>query len=461
MKRAFIFTMLIFLLIIPLISAINVEVEKISSNEVMVSGVKEAVTFDLNLTNLGGVDNFKFYNLLGFNMFPVGTIPVNARETKRIELKISPIGEFKHSGAYTLEYIIRGNDDSEVRKKLTFDIAELKDVFEIGSGGFDPESSSVEIYIKNKVRLDFSKVNAKFSSAFFEFEETFPISGYEKKEFSIELNKKDFAELQAGFYTLNAEINVEDEKANVEGVIKFIEKDIVTTTRKDYGMIISTKIIEKKNEGNVAVKSETTLEKNIISRLFTSFSPEPDISDRKGFNIFYTWEREIKPGETLEIDVKTNWLLPFLIVIVIIVILVLARQYSKTNIVLKKRVSFVRAKGGEFALKISIIVQAREYVEKISITDRLPMLVKIHERFTGEMPSRIDEKNRRIEWNFEKLAAGEVRMLSYIVYSKIGVLGKFALPSATAIYERDGEIQETESNKTFFIAEARKRNDDE
>jgi len=50
-----------------------------------------------------------------------------------------------------------------------------------------------------------------------------------------------------------------------------------------------------------------------------------------------------------------------------------------------------------------------------------------------------------------------MRTLTYIIYSKVGVLGKFALPTATAVYEKDGEIHETESNKAFFIAEQLKK----
>lgn len=51
--------------------------------------------------------------------------------------------------------------------------------------------------------------------------------------------------------------------------------------------------------------------------------------------------------------------------------------------------------------------------------------------------------------------------MSYIIFSKIGVLGRFALPSASAIYEKDGEINETESNKAFFMAEQRVKDPDE
>ncbi|GAI15113.1 unnamed protein product, partial [marine sediment metagenome] len=201
------------------------------------------------------------------------------------------------------------------------------------------------------------------------------------KTFNVEFNKEDFKELMAGFYTLNAEITTDEQKAEIEGVIKFVEKDILTTTKKDYGFIINTQIIEKVNEGNVIVKSETVIKKNIISRLFTSFSPEPDSVDRDAAKVYYTWSRQIKPGESLEVIVKTNWLFPLIIVILIIVIVVLARLYKTTNLVLRKRVTFVKAKGGEFALKVSIFAHAKKYIERVSIIDRLPPLVKVYERF--------------------------------------------------------------------------------
>ena len=142
-------------------------------------------------------------------------------------------------------------------------------------------------------------------------------------------------------------------------------------------------------------------------------------------------------------------------------IVVLTKKYSETTLVLKKKVSFVKAKGGEFALKVSILVNAKKYVERVNVLEKIPPLVELYERFGGDQPSRIDKKNRRLEWNFEKLEAGEMRILSYIIYSKVGVLGKFALPTATAIYEKEGEIHESESNRAFFVAEQRKKDIEE
>ena len=247
----------------------------------------------------------------------------------------------------------------------------------------------------------------------------------------------------AGYYTVKAEITTENEKTNVEGTLKFAEKNLLTTTEDNFGLVINTKKIEKINEGNVIVKSETILTKNIISRLVTSFNIAPDTVEREGFFVYYTWVREIMPGESLKIIAKTNWLFPLLIVLFILAIIFFAKQYSQTNLVLNKKVSFVKAKGGEFALKVSIFINAKKYIEKIKIVDRLPLLAKIHERFGGEQPTRINEKTRRIEWDIESLEAGEHRVVSYIIYSKIGVLGRFALPNATAIFEKDGKIHET------------------
>jgi len=454
MKKVLI-SFLVILLVFPLISALDLDVKQISNDEVMIAGVNRPATFLLKVTNNGPEDNIEFYNLLGFDMFPIGTVPINGLETKEIELQVSPIGNFDHMGPYTFKYFIRGQDNTEVSKTLTFKRIELKEAFEVGSGEFDPESNSIELVLINKVNFDFGEVTVKFSSSFFDVEKSFTIGPYETQTAEVKLNKEDFKKLLAGFYTLDAEIQAQDQTTEIQGQLKFVEKNIVETTQKDYGIIVSTQIIQKQNQGNVIAKSETTLKKNIISRLFTSFNPEPDQVERKGLVVHYTWHETINPGETLEISVKTNWLFPLLIILLIIAIVILAKQYSKTNLVIKKKVSFVRAKGGEFALKITLFVQAKKYVEKITLVERLPPLVKLYERFGRESPSKVDEKKKRIEWNFEKLEAGETRIITYVVYSKVGVLGKFALPSTTGLYEKDGKLHETTSNRAFFITDQR------
>ena len=457
MKKLAVLVFLLFLLFAS-VSAINLGVEKTSSNEVMIYNINEPAVLDLKIKNLGSSDNFQFYNLLGFSMFPGGTVQIAGGETKNVQIIIYPREDLNYHGFYTFEYFIQGQNGEKISEKATIKIIDLSDAFEVGSGDISPETNSIDIYISNKVNFDFDDLDLKFESAFFKIDESFSLKAYEEKSFKVQLDKEDFEKLMAGFYTLSANVVFKEKTAEVEGVIKFVEKDLLVTSEESYGLIINTLAIEKKNDGNVLAKSETVVKKNIISRLFATFNPEPDSADRHGFFVYYTWESEIKPGESLKINIKTNWLFPLLVIFFVATIVFLAKQYSRTNIVLSKRVSFIRSKGGEFALKISLFVNAKKHVERVNVVDRIPPLASVYERFGGERPARFDEKTKRIEWELGNMDAGERRVLSYVIYSKVGVMGTFTLPGATAVYEKDGEIHEVESNRAFFIAEQRGKN---
>lgn len=456
MKRL-ILTLILTLLIMPTILAINLSIEKIDSQEVIIKGINQPATFNLEITNNQVSDDFTFFNLLGFAMEPTQKVSINNEETKEIELVIYPREDLTIKNYYTFQYFIKGTDSSEQSEKLTIKLVDLKDAFNVGTSEIDPESNSLNVYIQNKENFDFKNLDVRFNSKFFDFEENFDLDAKEKKEFNLELDKDNFKELLAGFYTVTATLKIENLSEEIEGTIKFVEKDFVETIRKDIGFIVGITTIEKINNGNTISQSATTIEKNIISRLFTNFSPEPDIVDRRGFSVFYTWNKDIKPGETLKIVSTTNWLFPLLLIIFIVAIVIMVKRYTATDVLLRKKVSFVKAKGGQFALKVTLFIQANNYVERVNIIDRLPSLMKIYEKFGGEKPSRVDQGNRLIEWDLEKLESGEVRTISYIIYSKnVGVMGKFALPSATAIYQKEGEIKESTSNKAFFVTEQRK-----
>lgn len=452
--------MIVLLSILPLISAVHLDVQQKTNDVAMIVGLDMPAIFDLQITNLGSADNFMFYNFFGESMFPKGTVSLAAGEMKDIEVGIYPRTDLKQQGRVTFDVSAKGQNGDQTSFPLTVNVITLDQAFQVGAEEFKPDSNNVSVYIKNLANFNFDNIDVTFKSPFFNFEKTITLNPYEKQIFEVNLDKDQFRDLMAGYYTLTADVNANNKKVTIEGTMKFTEKDIVTTSQDDYGFIVNTKKILKVNEGNVISPSSTILKKNIVSRLFTTFSPEPDLVDRKGLVVYYTWERQLKPGDQLQIVVTTNWILPLLAILLTVAIVILAKQFSKTNLSLKKKVSFVRAKGGEFALKVSVIINARKFVERVNVIDRLPPLVKLHEKFGGEMPRKVDEGNRRIEWHFDKLQEGETRIISYIIYSKVGVLGKFALPTTTAVYEKDGQVHEAESNNAFFIADQIKRKEE-
>jgi hypothetical protein len=257
----------------------------------------------------------------------------------------------------------------------------------------------------------------------------------------------------AGYYTLKVKVNIGEKTANVEGVIRFVEKNILETTSKDWGLFVNTKTIEKTNNGNVVTPVEIMIKKNIVSRLFTTIVPSPDKVERKSGIVYYSWQKELNPGESLKVAVKTNWFFPFIILVFILAVVIVARMYSRTPISINKKVSFVNAKGGEFGLRVTLAVEARKYVQKVNVIDKLPPLARLYGKFGGAEPTQFNEKAGRMEWHFGSMQPGEKRIISYIVYSKVGVIGKFVLPSAIGTYDYDGAMKNVVSNKAFFIAE--------
>ena len=71
----------------------------------------------------------------------------------------------------------------------------------------------------------------------------------------------------------------------------------------------------------------------------------------------------------------------------------------------------------------------------------------------GIKPHIIDESARKLTWQIGHLNAGETRVFSYVVYSKMRVLGNFHLPLASATCAVNGKPLHVSSNQTAFVSE--------
>lgn len=459
-------TILIIFLILAIISplfasALSLDIKSDSINNAVIKELPDPATFNFTIINLGDKDNIEIYSLVSVDISPRGTFMISAGETKNFVVGVFPSDDFKRKVGYvTFTYKVFGQTGTQ-EDTLTINLVNFKDAIEIGTSNINLDSNETTIYVQNKVQKDFPQMSVMFSSAFFDdINEVFTLPAFGRKEFTVSLNKEKMAKLVAGQYILSGQASLEKFKGDLEGSINFVEKSGLITTEKTEGIIFVDKTIERKNEGNTGVVAEVSMKKDIISRLFTSFNIQPTKADRKGLSVTYVWSKDLRPAESLIVIAKTNYLYPLLIVLAIVFGAYLIYVYKSSFLTLRKRVSFVRTKGGEFALKITLIASSRKFVEKVSVIDRLPAITKLFERYGATSPDKIDERNRRLEWNIEHLQPGEERVFSYIIYSKVGVVGKFELPQATAVYERDGKLYEVESNKAYFINEAMKKSED-
>jgi len=461
-KAVFIFLVLFLVSLVYASGQISLDIKKEPIKDVLISEVTDPARFLFTINNLGDADNFEIYTLIGIDMTPKGMFSLSKGETKTFEVDAYLSSTARKSiGNYVFTYKIRGENSGILDDSMQVRLVRFEDLFSISADDLEFDSNMATINLQNNENLAVDGLSLKVHSTFFDYsQENISIKANEKLIFQIPVNSEKKKELVAGKYLLESTINYRNLSKVFENSIKYLEKKDVEETGFFAGLFIRDTVVEKENKGNVASIEKIEIKKNIISRLFTTFNTAPDkLPQRKGLSIYYTWQRELKPGETLRIRVRTNWTWPFVIVLAIILIALAINLYLKRDVSISKKVVYVKTKTGEFALKVVISIKARKYVENVKIIDKLPMLVKIHEKYKTLEPDVIDEKNRRLEWNLGGLNAGENRVFSYIIYSKVNVLGRFSIPEARVIYEREGRVEGADSNKVFFLTETRKQED--
>ena len=448
------FTFIIFLNVL-LVQAINLEVSSKPVSNTYVIELDKPAVFDLTIRNLGEDNSFSVYSLVGIDMAPKESFIINSGETKIIRVELTPQKSLRVSREtpFTFEYKIKDSKNNIQDETLSMNILDLKSVFLILAETINPKSEAVLLTVKNRVISDFPSINIKFSSIFFEHDRAFSLGPNEKKEIVVPIDNEKLKVIDAGTYLMNSKVTIEGKSADVKSEIKFSEEEGVDISEIKKGFIIQISEITVKNTGNTKKTISIDAEKDLISYLFITTNIPATSTETKGFKTIYIWERELIPNEELKIEIKTNWLYPLIILIILIAGIILIRRSIYPDLELRKKVSFVKTKGGEFALKVTVKLVSKNYVEKINLVDRLPPIVELYKKFGLIPPKKIDLNNRRLEWNIESLNKGESRIFTYIIYSKIGVVGKFELPEAKAVYEKDGQIKEVYSNRAFYVNE--------
>lgn len=453
-RVAIVLGILLSVLLLNLVHAINLEVSVKPVSDSFIIDFNEPAVFDLVIKNLEDTDDFEIYSLVGVEILPKTTYRIIRDETKTIRINLIPQEALRSKiGFSTFEYLIKNSEGQIQRQRLSVNIIDLENAILVTPENIDTKSENIKIFIKNTIMYDFNDLKISMSSAFFNYEKDFPLKALESQELLIPLDKEKLKTLDAGKYLITTRVSSKGKTSEKEVVVKFLEEENIESNELREGILVRRTEMSKNNIGNVKKRIVINAERNLISSLFTSVNIVPGKTEIKGFKKYYTWEKELGPGEQLKIIVKTNWLYPILIIILIIIVILLIRRYIRTDLILRKNVSFVKTKGGEFALKIHLKVKARRFVERIKITDKLPQLVSLYEKYGAVAPDNVDLKNKRIEWNIEALNPGEERIFSYIIYSKVGVVGRFELPVARAIYEKEGQIKDADSNRAFFINE--------
>ncbi len=442
-------------LILILSSFALAEIENLNiktKSDVIVRGTDNPAYYEFEFTSTNDKEIFEIYTLFDVSMFPKNKLEIT-KGVVDIDVTIYPGEKLrKNYGPVSFEYQIKGEKSGIYKGDLVFNVLELQDIFEIRPENLHPDNKILKVNIKNIRNAYLEDVKFAFDSEFFESESILSFKPFEEKSIELIVNK-EISKLGSGPYILKSDVRAGSAKAELEGVFDYLEREGTSVHKESSGFFIRENKITKINEGNTFVKSRIDVDKNVLTRLFTSHTPEPDSISRNGLGVNYIWEKNLAPGNSMEIISRTNYFIPLFIILLVGFVVYGIRNYSFHPIVLKKNVSLVRTKGGEFALKVNLFVKARSHTDNIKITDSLPAMTKLYEKF-GRKPDEIDEKTRRLIWNIPRLNRGEERVFSYVIYSKLRVVGKFELPSANAVFENNGKTETVFSNRAYFASES-------
>lgn len=447
-----------FVFIIGLTSA-TIEVKKIDKGSVIISELDNPAVFDFVINNLGAKDTFEIYSFVGVSMTPKGTFDLETGETT-ISVKAYPSSEIRsRPGLFSFDYQIKGQASGIFSDKLRIEIVELKDTLNIAAENVFPNDEKINVIVRNTKNTNLENLAIHLEAEFFSVDKTISLKPYEEVKVPVKIDSEKLRKLVAGPYVISASLNLEGAKAKIEGIINYAEKEGLTTKQDSKGLFVRKSEIVKTNDGNIPLTARVEVGKNALTRLFTVYSPEPISIDRSGVSVKYVWEQSLDPSDSFAVSVTTNYTFPFLLVILIALIGYLVYRYTSTSVVLNKKVSFVRTKGGQLALRIRVNAKAKKHVDNVEVIDKVPALAKLYDKF-GTRPDQIDPATRRLIWKIDRMQPGEERTFTYIVYSTIKIVGRFELPIATAVFEREGKTHEIFSNRAFFLADMVSTNND-
>lgn len=439
--------------LLPFVAAV-VEVKAPDTKPLLIIGSEnESVSYLLTLTNTGPSDEFQIYSLVGVTLAP-SSVHLESAMPTTITLTASPVKQLLDNarGAVKFEYEIYSTRTGASKHALVMELAELKDVVFIRPISIEPGDTTTQLSVQNLKGETLSNLKLSLNSELINTEKILTLEPYQTINVTLPIDTDAAKQLIADTYPLRVDIEYRGAKDRIISNVKYLEKGGVAVAESHEGTIIRTKLVEKINEGNIPVTVTITEKRDIFTRLLTNHDPSPETVSKRGFYVLYTWQKTLAPSEKLVVRSTTNYTLPMIILLAIIILVIIVKLSLRTSLTLVKRVSFVRTKGGEFALKVTLHAKAHKNVTNVVITDRIPHAMKLYQSY-GIKPHAINESARTLAWHLTHLNVGEERVFSYIIYSKLRVVGSFELPATHVAFNHNGKQQSVLSNKTSFASE--------
>jgi hypothetical protein len=426
-------------------------IEKKAVNDVIATELTIPAKYDVTIHNEGPAYGFEFVTLVDATILPKEMINIPSGQSSTVPVSFLPNYRVKYNFYY--EYFVRDNFGNSIKDNLYVQILPLSQIVSIQvPKEIARNDVSLPIQIVNKENIDLGNVVVFVESDPITASTTIAVPANTAVTVNVPLGNTKLKVTEAGAYSIKVKLLLNNEYNYTLDQYSTLKEysEITEETKISRNFFGYVKTITRKNNGNI--KQLITVDykyANFIEKSFTSFNIEPNLRETSKS----TWQKQLAPGETLTIIADTNYTIPIVIVIVLVIAVIAYIMFKKRKVIVSKKALRIRTKGGEFAVKIVLLLKniSNKEVSNLNLVDRLPLTTRLYEKFGSVRPDETDK--HRLTWRFPALLPGEEIVTSYIIYSKINMVGTIELPSAALNFTGDkGKKHSTTSNKLLINA---------
>jgi hypothetical protein len=303
----------------------------------------------------------------------------------------------------------------------------------------DPRKiSPIKVQITNNNRKNIEDLTVRLKSAFFEKTAVVELEPEHSKsiDFSVNINKsvepqKDTLEVELIHNGQTIKKVSKEYEISSYGIFKTTS----STEKKFLGSLIAYTFV---NDGNSKYTDNVLLETGFLKRLFTSTNPDTESTSIDG-KYYLTREVTLGPNESLVINVRIDYKPILYLIILIIALIVFYFVFRSPLIVAKEASDITIDEGGINSLRAIIKLKNRSnsIVRNIRVVDKMPRIAVFERRESDTLqPSKLYpySDGTVINWAIPKLDPGEVRIITYRLKTKLGVVGELRLKPVIVQY---------------------------
>ena len=460
----------VFLILLNIAYAASFDVKVTPVNDKIV--VDEVAEFDIAVQNNLATDEEYTIKKAGYPFWDMYTKPlqnpitlkVPAQSTRSIKLFVDPL-YITSVDTYTLDTgVLLERTGEEQKVPITVGIKSTEPLISgyiptvltstsISPEKIDPRGEfTIRVVLNNQNVLDYPNLTIRIESNFFKDELFAPLGPKEDKTIQVTKRLDPMTSPQEDRLVIAI---FKDERLIVSPIVKkfeVIEYMIQEDTPKEQSFLKirkGIKIVSNNPDYKGVVKIETTLIKN----LFMTTSPRAELVKENGKQ-YLVWQVEVGPDRTTLIYTTENYR-PIVVIAILIIAAIVLYFLFRSPIVVRKSIGNIgMSEGGISEAKVVVRVKNRsaKQITNIEVMDNLPHIAHVEKELSiGSMqPHAVlnhPKKGVMIKWAIETLEAGDERVLSYRMKSRLPILGEFSLPAASARTQVGNKVIISNSNR--------------